>query len=629
MELRRGQNPLKTKSDFRLNKLYNLKIRTKLIIIFILIVFLPVFFVGIFLTAKMKDMALSQSFKEADNEVARIVNEVGNLIEFNATLQNTILTDVRLQTIVQRRYISSFEIFEAYNAYKVIEEYERLYQEIADIRVYVENDSLLDNMDIMGVTDEVRDSWWYQQSQLWFGKVISSYYIDDIKKKDYFMLCKSIELPNKSTMVIMTLIDLEYIFRFIQTERLNIQILDAKSMILASTQPDDRGKNLNDVAGLYVVPRENTWEAEYLGKKSQLFLENVEKSYMVLPVFVLSSVPLKTILQPANDASRFGFILITLSLATTAGFIILFSELMTRKISQISNDMNLVAQGKFDEVHVYTEGDEIGSLSKNLYEMSHNLSKLMHENLQIKEKEKELLIATEQMKFEVLKSQVNPHFLFNILESLRMKAHINGDGEIANGIKILGQLMRRSLETTHDLVSVSEEIDFVRRYIELQKFRFGDRLGYTIEVEEVVSSYLILPLLIQPIVENAIIHGIERCKEQGLLSISVQERDKLYITIKDNGKGMDMNSLNALRLSLNLSDPIESDFSGGTVNEKERKHIGVKNIYGRIINLYGNEGELCIHSSVDEPNRGTEVIIKIPLSRLPKKGDIDESTTSR
>lgn len=585
----------------------NMRIRNKLMVAFLVVVFLPVLFVGIFLTTRMRTMALSQSFEEAESEVERVSSSLEEFVDFNVMIQNAILSDSNLYEVALVEYDTALEVFDAYSTYEKMEEYERNYDGIEDIRVYVDNETLLNNMDIMRLDSEIREEWWFKQAKLWEGKVIATYHKDPIKNKYYLLLAKYYETSTGVDVAVTTLLNLEFLHRFVENERLNIQILDAKSNILATTEPEDLGKNLYDVAGMYIVDKEASRRDFYKGMKSQLFLKPINKNYMVLPIYVMSAIPIEEILDPANDAANLGFAVIFFSLATASLLIIVFSEVLTSKTRQLVRNIRRIAKGDFEIADVYMETDEIGELSKNLYYMSRSLNELMDENLKIKEQEKQLLLAQEQMKFEVLASKVNPHFLFNVLESLRMKAHINGDKEISDGIRMLGQLMRRSLEMSEDLVTVEDEITFVSSYIGLQKFRFGDKLDYDVETDEVVGPIRILPLLIQPLVENAITHGLEGVTQDGLVKISVLAKDIgddtfIEIVVKDNGIGMSEEDLRMLKESV-FDEEIEIVYGG-------RRHIGLKNVYGRLKNHYGSLARMEIESIYKE---STSVTIHIPL----------------
>jgi len=585
--------------------LKNMKIRNKLMVAFILVVFLPVFLVSFFLTVKMKNMAIEQSFKEAENEVDRVHANIEELINFNVAIQNTILADHELYEVVNHEYTSSLEIFKAYSNYKRIEEYERNYEGIIDIRVYVDNPSLLNNMDIMSTSLEDKESRWYEEAKLWRGKVVIFYHQDKIKRKNYLLLAKYHKMKNGKEVVIMTLLGLEYLNKLLENERLNIQVLDVGNTILATTEEEEREKKFYDVTGVYVAEKVELNREYYRNELAQPFQQTIKTPHMALPVYIVSLIPLAAILEPANKATSFSMLVMVFILLGSVIVIFGFSNFLTKKITGLVKNIQQIAKGNFQIVNVYKEKDEIGELSKNLYQMSHSLSDLINENLMIKEKEKRMVLATEQIKFKMLASQINPHFLFNVLESLRMKAYMNEDKEIAEGIKILGKLMRRSIEMTSELVTVEEEISFVSQYMTLQKFRFGERIDYKVYVKNKDKGIKILPLLIQPIIENAFIHGLGSITEDGMVELKVyrekREEEFLMIEISDNGDGIKKADLYILRNSLKKEEEWVSD---------QAKHIGLRNVSSRLDNYYGKKSEVIIES---EWGKGTVVKIKIPL----------------
>ena len=115
-----------------------------------------------------------------------------------------------------------------------------------------------------------------------------------------------------------------------------------------------------------------------------------------------------------------------------------------------------------------------------------------------------LELAQREIKLKMMASQINPHFLFNALESIRMNAHMKGDKEIANVVRLLGKLMRKNLEVGREQTPLKEEIEMVRSYLEIQKFRYEDRLSFEVKVDPAASNMMIPPLVIQPLVENVI-----------------------------------------------------------------------------------------------------------------------------
>ena len=208
-----------------------------------------------------------------------------------------------------------------------------------------------------------------------------------------------------------------------------------------------------------------------------------------------------------------------------------------------------------------------------------------------------------EYELKMLQAQINPHFLYNTLESIRMKALTSGNREVANAIKLLGKSMRYVLENTGtSLVTLKKELDYVETYLQIQKIRFGDRVNYRIEVAGIpdLEEYLLLPLLLQPIVENAIVHGLEQVGENGQIDIRVDvpEDELLRIAISDNGCGMSTEQLETLRIRM-AQKTLDRTAS-----------IGLCNINQRIRLYYGESYGMTIESIQGE---GTCITLKIPV----------------
>ena len=140
--------------------------------------------------------------------------------------------------------------------------------------------------------------------------------------------------------------------------------------------------------------------------------------------------------------------------------------------------------------------------------MVKSMQQLINEAYEAKIQSETFKLNQMEAEFKTLASQINPHFLYNTLETIRMKAYCNNDKETADLVKKLGKFMRRCLEVKDGMVTLESELEFTKSYLELQSARFGDRVSYSIYCE-VDTNYKILPLIIQPIVENAFVHGIE------------------------------------------------------------------------------------------------------------------------
>jgi two-component system sensor histidine kinase YesM len=259
--------------------------------------------------------------------------------------------------------------------------------------------------------------------------------------------------------------------------------------------------------------------------------------------------------------------------------------------------MNKVTAGNLELKDEIKGEDEIYELYGLLKQMVNSIMISNTETTEAKLQAETFRLNQVEAEFKALASQINPHFLYNTLETIRMKAYSNDDRETAELLKVLGKFMRRSLSVKDGLVNLETEIEFTHNYLKLQSARFGDRVTYNIYCEP-NGEYMILPLIIQPLVENAYAHGVEKVKQGGYILIAVKYAGKeVIIEVSDNGGGMDKETLKALR------DKIENgDTSSG-------KSIGLTNVHMRIKKYFGNEYGMKIFS---ELGKGTTIRLTLP-----------------
>ncbi len=299
--------------------------------------------------------------------------------------------------------------------------------------------------------------------------------------------------------------------------------------------------------------------------------------------------------EMTKQAAFLGKIILTLallSLVTAILFMYILSERVTKPIILLSRKVKLVGMGNFD-VDLYSERqDEFGVLYNGIRKMVKDLQNYIERSSMAKAQQK---VA----QYGALKSQINPHFLANVLESIQMKAIINGQREIGEMVGIVGRLFRIHIQTGKITVTLREELEHVRLYVKIQQLRFGDKIQYVEQLEPNTEKIKVMHFSLQPIVENAIVHGLECRSEPGLLEVSSMiSGDDMLIIVKDNGIGIDEEKLKQLRFRLSQpSDTLDED------------HIGIKNVHDRIQFHFGESYGIEITSQVGE---GTTVIIRLP-----------------
>lgn len=276
--------------------------------------------------------------------------------------------------------------------------------------------------------------------------------------------------------------------------------------------------------------------------------------------------------------------------------ILVFSYSLTKPLQLLSKSMKRVEKGDFSiRIPIKKRQDEIGELMDTFNFMTDEIERL------IKEVYKERL-AQKEAELTALEAQINPHFLYNTLDSINWILIDKGEYELSEVIISLGGLMRYCIQKGERFVPLSKERQYVVDYFTIQKVRLEERLQYEIQVEEEVEEFIVPKLILQPLVENAIKHGIEPKREGGMISIIAKQEVKqgeklLVIMIEDDGAGIEAERLKILQEKL-LEESLES--------------IGISNVERRIKLYYGEQYGMKIQS---REGKGTKIKLEIPQKR--------------
>ena len=299
------------------------------------------------------------------------------------------------------------------------------------------------------------------------------------------------------------------------------------------------------------------------------------------------------------------FLTVLASLSASALILFFYARYFSERITALRDAMSRASQNHYQIASDIPGDDELTAAFQDLKIMVEKLRQAEARIYQTQLNEQFLSNQQQQMELKLLASQINPHFLYNTLETIRMKAFSQGNREVANAIRLLGKSMRYVLGSTRaTLETLDRELDYINTWLSIQKMRFGERINYDIRVDERIEpqNCRILPLLIQPLVENAITHGIEPTGENGRLILHIERPaagrgDILRISIFDNGAGMDRETLSEVLTQ--MESPGRRDGHG----------IGLYNINNRIRLFYKTDRGLTIKS---RPGLGTLVSLTIP-----------------
>ncbi|MBO0587134.1 histidine kinase [Sporosarcina sp. E16_8] len=281
-----------------------------------------------------------------------------------------------------------------------------------------------------------------------------------------------------------------------------------------------------------------------------------------------------------------------------------FSLSITRPIHQLTKAANALSQGRFNQQIEVESNDEIAFLAQTFDEMRININDLIVEIQQKAQLEHELQqskLLLKESQFRSLQNQINPHFLFNTLNTLSKKAYLDGAEETSDLIVSVAGLLRYNLKRIDRSVTLFEEVVVLNQYMEIQKARFTDRLQFKSDIDKSCLDVKIPGLTLQPIIENAVIHAIEPEQDGGTIWFRIKRDGPwVIIEIEDSGQGMSREKMEQLLKGHIV--PIEGHSTG----------IGFQNVVKRLHLFYGIEDSVTIDS---REGRGTKVVIQIPMAR--------------
>ncbi len=276
---------------------------------------------------------------------------------------------------------------------------------------------------------------------------------------------------------------------------------------------------------------------------------------------------------------------------------IFLTDMVTKPLRKLRETMKAVEDGNFDvEIKEPDTGDEISDLFRSFRSMILKIRELIEQNNaeQLEKRKSEL---------NALQAQINPHFLYNTLDSIIWMAEGGNRRDVVLMTSSLAKLLRKSISNKNEMVTLEEEIEYTRSYLTIQKMRYVDKLEYEIEVEPAIQRIEVVKLIIQPLVENAIYHGIKYKEGKGIVRVEGGFGENgIVLRVIDNGVGMTKEQLS------HVFDERETD--------TRKNGVGVLNVHRRIQLHYGIEYGLSFESTVGE---GTTVHIHLPLPEMSRE----------
>lgn len=597
---------LKMKCNFRKYHIFkDMRFLQRMMLIYVIGGIIPLLGASIYTNSQTRKMMVDL-YKETQSEelslVAASINESMSVLD---NVSDLLCKNEDIQRMAKKKYSSSSDFFKDYYNLSAISEYLNYYQQdISYINIYLKNNSIkMDDINntknIFYLEDSIQEKDWYKKT-VTSGDLGYWYYgTPPDSKKKLLQVSRAVRTDSGKVIAVVVV--------YMQEEKTQESIYkrDTDTMLMYN---DTSVISANyDADNAYPFLRDSLSQsyAQAFSKKMVYGVEEYLVAYeQVQPrnsrnyYSLVSIQKYQQIMANVNRISLQAFLPEMIGMVVSVSLIIGFAISFGRRMNQISQQMHYVAQGEYEKVEPIEGSDEIGELYQELEQMMKGIQMLMEQMVEEQVQKEKLHTRQKEVEFKMLASQINPHFLYNTLETIRMKAMVNKQPEIAELVMMLAKTMRYHIQVTDQLVLLGAEIQMVEYYLKIQEYRFGDRITSRVEVEpDVDMNALIMPLVIQPFVENAFVHGLEEKDSDGKLVVRIKmQKEDIQIVVWDNGVGMDYFELGQLRKSMHEENA-------------DQTHIGVRNVNQRIRILYGERYGVQVES---QKGIGTKVTIRFP-----------------
>lgn len=587
---------LKSRLTRILNDTY---LKKKLFILYAVCGLLPVFLLSILLLTDTQErlLTLSDSQLQADNQANRsILMSATNLV---SAVSKILVSDEALLHIIETDYKNDASVYADYRNYTLLDDFTNNYAEIADIRLYINNPTLVSSNRYQTLSIDTMASDWYKSVMKDSSEVVWIY--GNFSQDAHLYLLRRIILPHTDRYAILVIgISNNYLssmnYNRLQTTCISLD----KGPVVFSNDSDRVGS-----------PLEITLKNDYSDYMSSLY--KFEGQNVLACESTLKGVSSPQTFRITTINHDYGQITSTLLLITAITLIVsllpmliffAFSHNYSGRLLTIRELMHQISKGHLEIEKDFIGEDELGELFQDMQATINGIQELNLLVLKEQKEKGEIRLQQQKMQFELLANQINPHFLFNTLETIRMRALLANQTELNDIILKLGRTLRYALDTSSTSTTLENALEYLESYLEIQHFRFQDKLNYSIDIQPDIDTKntIILPFILQPIVENAIMHGFEKKKKGGKITIRVTLDKDLIVSVTDNGCGIPADRLAELNEKLAFRrDEISST------------HIGMHNANDRIKLSYGDEYGISLTST---PGEGTTATIKLPHNEV-------------
>jgi len=592
-----------------------MRIRTKLVMMNALIATLLLGSLTYALNAYSSRALFDKTVQDERFSASQLAQNVDNLLLSYEQLVDSLYTNVELQHRFFQIYPSRLAAQEAYFNYFVpFTKWLKANHNLIKLTAYTDNPTF-QFADIKLLDANMRASEWYQNSlrndQDIYSEWIYNGY-DEFFKLKTFRLIKRIRVESKHDLFVAIDLSEKELYNLTnwENQRKRFMIVLPNGQIAVDNFAQSGGvRSMSDLPRLEQALKSQGDGFEYFdkvtGEHYWLTQRTLHSRSSVEGMRIIVMSPLEELSGNVREMERIAAFLCIIAIGLSALFIYSGTSRLMKRLVLLARHMQKVDDGRLGERMEDTGGrDEISVLGTKFNRMMERIETLISDVYVSRLQRRELELRRKEAEMYALQAQVNPHFLFNILNAIRGNLLEKGDRENARIVMLLSESFRNVLRQAGHLIPLKEEIRIIETYLEIQKFRYGERMRYEIRVPEELEEAPIPRLALQTVAENAVIHAVDRSKRQVCIVIEAMKQGDFGYTlsVRDDGPGISPERLEEIRER--LTDE-RSDAEG--------IHLGLRNTHHRLTSLYG-EGYGVAIASPDEG--GTTVMLRLGTSPL-------------
>ncbi len=577
-------------------KINNIRLSRKLVILYVFCVLLPLIATDSVLLYIVRNNQQIKQFHAMENAASAMQYSLTNSIEYAAAMARQIYTNEYIERYLNTEYEDVLAYVAAYQDFVKTTLLRGAGMDSMLITMYADNPTIINGGSFSRLS-AIEDTGWYrtftesgQDTMLYF------YYDNEkfpaVESKRRILFLKKLDFYGRSNGDKILKIELDYGNIVRSMVKLGyefpVYVCQGDRVLLAN---DGRGGSNQNFDRFTLKDK--------VGVSREMTLYNCE-----LQIYILETET--DVLKGIRDNIPLVALLLFTNTLLPWKLMKVLNRSLTVRIERLSRVFDNVGDEELSRIDEISGNDEIGRLMENYNRMAVRTNGLIQTVYKNRIREQEMDIARQNAELLALHSQINPHFLFNALESIRMHCILRNEPEIAGMVEKLAVMERQNVDWSEDTVEIGKEMEFVEAYLSLQKYRFGDRLSYKLDVDEGCLNIRIPKLTVVTFVENACIHGIEKKAAPGWIFVRIykEERKGLYgnvsMEVEDTGNGMDEGERQEM-LGLMKNASID--------RLKEKGRVGIVNACLRLKMVTDNRVEFALES---EKGVGTIVQIRIP-----------------